>query len=133
MGRRPDLPVPTAEDVERETKVLQLRIAGASFDQIAKTIGYADRAGAHKAYQRAMSRVYAEPAAELREIAAARLDAMLTAVWRQAAAGDLKAVDCVLRIETRRAKLLGLDAPQQIDAGVTVRYEVDGVPAAELP
>jgi hypothetical protein len=36
-------------------------------------------------------------------------------VWTKALNGDVRAVDSVLRIMERRAKLLGLDAPTKID------------------
>jgi hypothetical protein len=44
----------------------------------------------------------------------------------------LLAIDRLLRIGERRAKLLGLDAPVQAKAGVAVRYEVVGVDVAQL-
>ena len=44
----------------------------------------------------------------------------------------LLAIDRLLRIGERRAKLLGLDAPVQTQAGVAVRYEVVGVDIAQL-
>lgn len=46
---------------------------------------------------------------QARELESQRLDRMIGAVWRQATAGDLAAVDRVLRILERRARLLGLD------------------------
>lgn len=58
-------------------------------------------------------------AADLRELEAVRLDKLTFIAYRQAAAGDLAAMDRVLRIMERRAKLLGLDAPTRIDAKVT--------------
>jgi hypothetical protein len=44
----------------------------------------------------------------------------------------LLAIDRLLRIGERRAKLLGLDAPVQAKAGVAVRYELVGVDVAQL-
>jgi hypothetical protein len=40
---------------------------------------------------------------------------MLNAIWTAATNGDLQAQAGVLRLEERRAKLLGLDAPKQIE------------------
>jgi len=40
-----------------------------------------------------------------------RLDVMLLALWRRVQNGDERAIDRALKIEERRAKLLGLDAP----------------------
>jgi len=39
----------------------------------------------------------------------------------------LAAIGTLLRVGERRSKLLGLDSPTKIDAGVTVRYEIAGV------
>ena len=43
-----------------------------------------------------------------------RLDRALNAIWGDVLDGDLKAIDRMLRIEERRAKLRGLDQPQEI-------------------
>lgn len=51
----------------------------------------------------------------------ARLDAILRAIWPQAMEGKLKAVDRVLRIAERRAKLLGLDASLCLPLDLDVR------------
>lgn len=44
----------------------------------------------------------------------------------------LRGVDRLLHIAERRAKLLGLDAPQQLDAAVSVRYTINGVDMNDL-
>ena len=44
----------------------------------------------------------------------------------------LLAIDRLLRIGERRAKLLGLDTPMPAQAGVAVRYEVVGVDIGQL-
>jgi len=47
-------------------------------------------------------------------------------------AAVLRGVDRVLHIAERRAKLLGLDAPRQLDAAVSVRYTINGVDMNDL-
>lgn len=42
-----------------------------------------------------------------------RLDKMLNTIWNSVVAGDLACMDRALKIMERRAKLLGLDAPEQ--------------------
>lgn len=101
--------VPTVRDIANEATALELRRAGATFEQIAEQIGVHDRGAAHKVYKRALARVHLEPATEIRRLEADRLDALQLAVWQRAVGGDLKAVDRVLRIMHRRANLLGLD------------------------
>jgi len=52
-----------------------------------------------------------------------RLDVMFEAMYKQARKGNQGAIDRVLRIMERRAKLLGLDAPQRHDvaaSGITI-------------
>lgn len=39
----------------------------------------------------------------------------------------LQAIDRLLKVAERRAKLLGIDSPQQVVAASTVRYEIVGV------
>ena len=47
-------------------------------------------------------------------------------------AAVLRGVDRLLHIAERRAKLLGLDAPRQLDAAVSVRYTINGVDMNDL-
>ncbi|MEU8040910.1 hypothetical protein [Streptosporangium sp. NPDC049078] len=101
--------VPTDDTIQRERKVLELRRAGVTFDAIAEQLNYADRGAAHKAFKRALIRTLQEPAAELRDLELDRLDRLQVAMWAQAMRGDVQAVDRVLRIMERRARLIGLD------------------------
>lgn len=101
---------------ERRARALQLRKEGANFDQIAEELGMS-RSAAHKTVQRAIAELatLAETeVAELRALESARLDELHQAVWPQAVAGDLPALDRVIRIMERRARLLGLDAPAKV-------------------
>ena len=95
----------------RQLQALELRKAGATYQAIAEQLGYAHAKGAYKAVTSALKLTLREPADELRELEVARLDAMLLPLWRRVQSGDEKAVDRVLRIMERRARLLGLDAP----------------------
>ena len=54
---------------------------------------------------------------------AARLDAMLDALWEKVQAGDPKAIATSLAIEDRRAKLLGLDVMQRKGIDITTNGE----------
>src|SRR5699024_2045667 len=55
-----------------------------------------------------------QQADEMRTVELSRLDRLQRAVWGKAVKGDLQAVDRALKIIDRRSKLLGLDAPQQV-------------------
>lgn len=110
MPRRP----PSDETLEKERRTLELRRAGHTFDHIARQLDYYDEGGAYKAYKRALARTLQQPAAEIRELAVDRLDKLLTTIWDTALEGDPKAIETVLKIETRRAQLLGLDSPTRL-------------------
>lgn len=105
--------------IEKEKKVLELRLMGVTFDVIAQQVGYASPGSAHNAYKRALLRTLREPAEELRELEVARLDRLLSGIWTKALRGEVSAVQAALKIMERRSKLLGLDAPQKIQAEVT--------------
>ena len=109
----------------KEGQVLELRKAGATFHQIANVVGYADPSGAKRAYDRAMQATIQQPADEIRRLELERLDAMLRAVWPAALSGRLHAVDRVLTIMCRRAKLLGLDMPRRREVTVITRDAVE--------
>ena len=90
---------------------MALRKAGVSLADIAAELGYASASGAAEAIKAALEKTRAEPAAEYRELMAARLDELLAVAWKVALAGDMDALAAVLRIEERRARLMGLDRP----------------------
>ncbi|HEX8859791.1 MAG TPA: helix-turn-helix domain-containing protein [Actinomycetes bacterium] len=105
---------------QREARALQLRQAGATYAQIGRQLGVCE-SRAWRIVQRALRRVVADPLEELRRLETLRLDALQLAIWPKAMAGNLLAVDRVLAIMARRARLLGLDAPAQ--SRVTVLSE----------
>jgi hypothetical protein len=99
---------------ERQRKALELRKAGASYDQIAKQLGYRGRSGAHKSVMAALKKTLKEPAESVRKLELARLDEMLLALWPQVKVGNHGAIDRALKIMQRRAALQGLDEPKQV-------------------
>jgi hypothetical protein len=103
---------------ERRTEAVKLRIAGHSYRHIAKQLGIS-LAQAHKDVQTVLKRTRDEAdevADEARDIDLARIDQGLKTVleFLESAKDDelkLKAIDRLVRLQERRAKLLGLDAP----------------------
>lgn len=117
----------TARKVEAQAKALELRRAGRSYSEIAAALG-ASKGFAHKLVHQGLAdarEAIAGSADALRAEEASRLDALLTATWPDARRGNLSAVDRVLKIMERRAKLLGLDAPE--------RREIGGPHGAPIP
>lgn len=97
------------EAAEKRARALELRKAGASFDQIAQQVGYGSRGRAYEAVMQGLAEVTLEPAEELLKVELQRLDAMQVGLWGKARVGDVQAVAAVLKVMERRAKLLGLD------------------------
>lgn len=124
------------EDVQRDADACRLRQRGHTYQQIADTLCYPDRTQARRGVERAMADVITEPAEEVRRFELDRLDhayrAALAVLEREHLVVDhgkvvyhddrplrddapvLQAIDRILRIQERRAKLLGLDAPAKV-------------------
>lgn len=100
---------------ENQLRALELRKAGLTYQKIADALGYANPMGAWKAVNSALKKTLQEPSDDLRKMEVERLDAMLFALYPSAMKGMQGAVDRILRIMERRAKLLGLDAPTKTD------------------
>jgi Arc/MetJ family transcription regulator len=100
---------------ERQRRALELRSAGATYEQIAQALGYAGTAGARHAVKLALKATLREPAEEVRQMALDRLDVALRAIWPRIVAGDDAAIASLIRLEKRRAELLGLDAPTRTE------------------
>lgn len=138
----------------RQRKALQLRLAGASFEQIARTPRgdgdprplYSSRQRAHEAVGRALKEIRTETkgsAEELRTLELARLEAMQVSLWPSTRPSvpvtctgcgnvmwretDKEAIDRVIKIMERRAKYLGLDlksAESDHTAGASVILQI---------
>ncbi len=108
--------VTTAQSEER---ALDLRRTGASYREIAALLQMS-LGNAHRLVRRGLNRHLAkcgELADEIRTLELDRLDALQRSVWPQAEKGKVQAVDRILKIMERRARLLGLDAPSRMALG----------------
>lgn len=111
-------PRKTSADVLKATDwkrtAVEMRTKGHTYSQIADVVGVSVQA-VHQAvmhYLEATRAVSREAAEEVRRLELDRLDRVLAVVGPMAEGGDLQAVDRLLRIQERRASLLGLDAPK---------------------
>ena len=127
----------------RRAEAVNMRMAGASYQQIADALGYNSRGAACQDVSRALEAAIAEQtrtAEVYREEELQRLDLLLAEAWRVMKRAHvtvshgriirdddtdepllddgpvLSAIDRVLKIQERRAKLLGLDAPTKVEA-----------------
>lgn len=102
---------------QRRARALQMRLDGYTFLEIGQDLGISTSA-AHKHVQKGLenlARDSEEKAQMLIMMECARLDRLHRANWGAAISGDdLPAVDRILKVMERRAKLLGLDAPNKI-------------------
>ena len=127
------------EKIAHREKVLQaieLRKAGVTLRDIATRLGWNSPQAAHKSIRSVMDSVTAESVGELRALQAERLDALLVAYYPQAVRGDVKAAEIVLKVESQRARLFGLEAPEKHEvkgqfAAFTIEIDRAG-PVAEL-
>lgn len=100
---------------QRKARAMQLRTTGASYSKIGEALGVSTQA-AYKMVSKGMEELkqLTDTEAEaVRALELERLDRATMAIWTQVTAGSLGAVDRLLRIQARRAALLGLDAPQK--------------------
>ncbi len=102
---------------ERRVKALSLRKSGASYRQIASHLAVS----LHTAWDdvqaelNALRALATNEATELRDLDVHRCDEMLLGLWPSVRRGEAKSVIAAVRVMDRRAKLLGLDAKQQIE------------------
>lgn len=102
-----------ARSIERQVLALDLRRRGLSYPAIAAQLGIG-KSQAHRLVAAGLEGARAQIAASSTDLKAeelSRLDGMLEGIWRKARRGDVQAIDRVLKIGERRARLLGLDAP----------------------
>ena len=106
-------------------EALQLRLEGMTYAEIAERMGKSVST-VHGYVADSLAEVTKEVSEQLRDVEAARLDALQHAIWERAIDGDLSAMDRVIKIVDRRARLLGLDAPQQVAVNNGVDVDIDG-------
>jgi len=105
---------------ERAGRAVELKLAGHTLAEIAGQVGLGSRASAYRAIMRGMRALGKPEDVELlRDLQRARLEELLKALWPRAIGDeetepDLKAVDRILKIMARQAKLDGLDAPVKV-------------------
>lgn len=98
---------------ERQRRIVALAKGGASVERIAELLGCHERI-VDNALRKAVSssaKTSAREIESIREMSLQRLDAMLLAIWTKVQEGNLRAIDRALRIEQQRAKLAGIDKP----------------------
>ena len=102
------------QDALRKLEVTRLRLAGYTTREIATMLHTS--ASTVSEDMKVLTREWMAEAQENRASAigldVARLDALIHAIWEKAVGGDLPAIREVVRLLERRAKVMGLDAPE---------------------
>jgi hypothetical protein len=104
---------------QRRVEALNLRLEGRRFREIGEAMGVSEQT-AHRLVTTELKRlnaVRAEQAAELVRLQSERIDALLQAMWPKALAGEAVAVNQVLALLQRQARLHGIDAPVKKEIG----------------
>lgn len=124
------------QKLEQRKLVMTLRKAGYTEQAIADQLGLTQPA-VHRSIVTSIKelvRSVNEDTEEYRAIELARLEQLQQSIWAKATAGDLQAIDRVIRISERRSRLLGLDAqpvrPQEIEVPATGTEDDPGLPPA---
>lgn len=129
-------PKPETQDVQNSTNrdvnaaqraalAVKLRAQKVKYDDIAKSCGYGSAGAAHKAIQRELKRTISTNVEEMRREELASLEHLEAECWKifdekKYEKGRLFAVDRILSIKERRAKLMGLDVPADVAANANI-------------
>lgn len=116
-----------------------LRLAGATYAEIADALGFSGSDTARIAVESELAQMAVNADLDmLRVEEAARLERLLRSVWQKATTPDnpehLVAVKVALAVIDRHSRLLGLDAPTQVAIHTPTQHEIEawvaGVTAA---
>lgn len=126
-------PIEVEKHLVRRTQAMEMKAEGATFQQIADALGYANKGHAWKDINKRLSEVKAEEEIQtehLRVLHETRLERLIQAWWPQATGQDVnrpglnsRAAEIVLKCMERQAKLRGVDAP--VKSEVTVTQNLD--------
>ncbi|MFI8448236.1 hypothetical protein [Streptomyces erythrochromogenes] len=126
----------TLNAAEKAAEAARLRSRGLTYQQIADEVGYTNKGTAYEAVQRVLKEAVTEAGEEVKAVELERLDMMWQAALKVMEARHwtvsqgkvvslnnaplpddgpvLQAIDRLLRIQERRAKLLGLDTATRV-------------------
>lgn len=107
----------------RRQQAVDLRVAGATYEKIGTALGISKQA-AYKLVEGALAETAKktnEDAVKLRELDLMRVDALIVALWKNRSSP--RNADSILRAMSRRAELLGLDAPKRAEVKNQVQLD----------
>ncbi len=113
------MPASKVENLEaKRERAAQLHLSGVPYRAIARELGYADASGAKRAvdaWLREGGATREVDAETLRETALLRYEALLSAVWPKALAGDTRSADSATRIVKEITTLQGIEPASRLE------------------
>lgn len=103
-----------ADRREEMEKALQLRLGGATYPQIAAHLAISEKR-ARNLVEKGLAEGTSEDATLARELELQRIDTLQKSLWIKAKAGDLEALDRIVKLMDRRHRLMGLTGKAQGD------------------
>jgi len=112
---------------KKTLKALELRKRGMNYTQIGEKLGCARNTACRYVLSELenLADKCREEAVHVRDLELQRLDALYLKAWEAVEGGDLPAIDRCLRVQERRAKLLGLDAAQKVNVNGIAELHFD--------
>lgn len=101
----------------REQRTVEMRIGGSNYREIGEAIGVTDEAARQMAIRvlQRLEMVANESGEELRRLDTERIDRMIQGLWQKACLGNVQAVDRVIRLMERKARLWGYEMPVRVE------------------
>lgn len=103
--------------LERRLRALDLRKAGLTYQQIAKTMNLTRRE-ANSLVTQALRELWdksVDVTDELRQLELARYETITLKLWPRVLEGQIPAIETFLRVSKARREMMGLDVPVQVD------------------
>jgi len=118
--------------MRRQIQAFELRLAGATFQQIADQMKYKSCQAAYNAYKAGLNMIVKEPAEEARLTHRERLERLFLSYYPLAKRGELGAGNMCIKILQEVAKIEGHYAPAQLEIDWRKEAEQLGLSAGEV-
>lgn len=114
----------------RRAQAVSLALSGLDYARIAELTGYASSNSAYNAVRAALDQVVIANVDELRRKQSAQLDRLLLATWQNALQGDAASIREARKLLDSKARLLGLNAPVQVEDVTGIDSEIGALRVA---
>ena len=102
---------------EKQKQAMELRLRGASFEQISQALDYSCASSAYRAVMAALAKVPAPEVTTYRKINTERLNKLRINNWKDAEKGNARAIEIEIKIQQEEARLLGLYEAEKRELG----------------